>query len=146
MNTAFTVQSGALVLVHNRTDRPLTNYGVFAATGTFTAIGVSRTFFSRLSLPFNNCRKDFTITSDDSLYFQLTANYTKYSRHVCEDVYIQLNFYMESCSCMDPSLNYYEPMKTCTNVTSIICMLDVTQDLEKERVDIRWAIFILVYW
>lgn len=133
----FTEYSGIVVLIHNQTDKPIVKNGFFISTGTFTNVEISRTYHTRLGPPYSNCRKDLSLQPDDSVYFQITVASTKYSHKYCRDVFIQLNYYMRRCQCMDPSLSYKNISKICNNSNGIRCMLDLNVELNYVNLQIR---------
>ena len=134
-NAAFTTDGGALILVHNRSDTPFTKDGVFAATGAFTNIEVTRTFFSRLPYPFSDCRKDLTVQETDSIYYKRASQNSTYNFRTCYDSYFQFNVYMLKCQCMDPSLRWFNNSLICNTKAKIDCMINITgSNLVDEKV------------
>ena len=64
---------GFYVAITNNTNKPLIKYeGIEVSTGASTNIGISRTFYSRLSSLYGNCHDDVD-DDDDSieLWFRL---------------------------------------------------------------------------
>ncbi len=120
------MQSGVLISVHNKDFAPFTKDGVFAATGTYTNIGVERTYLTLLSSPFSDCRKNLKIVDSDSTYYKLASQDWMYDYKTCTDIYIQFDFYMKECGCMDPSLRWYNSSSVCNTISEIDCMLNLT--------------------
>ncbi len=101
----YTYKTGAYVLVHNSSTKPLVQYdGMNVQTGTANNIKVSRSISYKLSEPYSSCRSDLTVQSSDSIYFKMASNYTDYDQKLCYDFYRQINIAIAFCGCNDPSL------------------------------------------
>jgi hypothetical protein len=121
----YTIKSGVFVLVHNNSVKPLVQYdGVNVQTGTSTNIRVSRTFSSKLDLPYSNCRADLTVLESDSVYYKLTSKFTEYKQKLCFDYYKQINIAIANCNCNDPSLPLVleKNSNICSNTISLNCI------------------------
>ena len=97
---------GFYVAITNNSNKPLINYeGIEVSTGASTNIGLSRTFYSRLSSPYGNCRNDVdTPLSTDSDYYRYTVLIEKYTRNQCYEVCFQYKYAIPNCNCSDPSV------------------------------------------
>jgi len=121
----YTIKSGVFVLVHNNSVKPLVQYdGVNVQTGTSTNIRVSRTYSSKLDLPYSNCRADLTVLESDSVYYKLTSKFTEYKQKLCFDYYKQINIAIAYCNCNDPSLPLVleKNSNICSNTISLNCI------------------------
>ena len=91
--------------MHNNSFDALTRYeGIKIPVGYETDIAVKRNFYTKLSLPFSNCRMDTkTLTSSDSTYFKFilkSMSYTTYSKALCYEVCYQ-DLINTNCNCSD---------------------------------------------
>ena len=106
---------GFYVAITNNTNKPLIKYdGIEVSTGQITNIGISRTFYLRLSSPYGNCRNDVdTLLRTDSDYYRYTAEMGRYTRNQCYEVCFQYKYAIPNCNCSDPSvdsnLNNFSP-------------------------------------
>ena len=93
--------------ITNNTNKPLIKYeGFEVSTGVLTNIGISRTFYTRLSSPYGNCRDDVeTPLSSDSDYYRYTSQIGRYTRNQCYDVCFQYKYAIPNCNCSDPSVD-----------------------------------------
>ena len=97
---------GFYVAITNNKNKPLIKYeGIEVSTGASTNIGISRTFYSRLSSPYGNCRNDIdTPLSSDSDYYRYTSQIGRYTRNQCYEVCFQYKYAIPNCNCSDPSV------------------------------------------
>ena len=97
---------GFYVAITNNSNKPLIKYeGIEVSTGASTNIGISRTFYSRLSIPYGNCRNDVkTPLSTDSDYYRYTVQIGRYTRNQCYEVCFQYKYAIPNCNCSDSSV------------------------------------------
>jgi hypothetical protein len=105
MSGDYTFDRGFYIAVHNNSFDALTRYeGIKIPVGYETDIAIKRSFYTKLSSPFSNCRMDIkTITSSDSTYFKYILNsmsYTTYSKDLCYEVCYQ-DLINKNCNCSD---------------------------------------------
>jgi len=95
------------VAVTNNSFKPIIKYeGIEISTGQVTNIGITRTFYSKLSKPYGNCRPYVETPSDgDSDYYKYTVLLGKYTRNLCFEVCFQYQYAIAKCHCADPSIN-----------------------------------------
>ncbi len=91
----------------NNSNKPLTKYeGIEISPGLSSNIGISRTFYSKLSSPYGDCRNDIETPSDsDSDYYKYTILMGRYTRNNCYEICFQYKFAIGKCNCSDPSVN-----------------------------------------
>ena len=126
----YTQERGIIVAVHERGMLPLMKYhGIKLSVETSTGISISRTQYSKLSLPFNDCKKDTTkMTSSDSIYYNKTFNISTYFQNLCIQICLQYEYVIKICKCKDPSLSFYyieDDIPWCDNFTTIDCIIDL---------------------
>ena len=110
--------------MHNNSFDALTRYeGVKIPVGFETDIAVKRSFYTKLSSPFSNCRTDTkTLKSSDSTYFKFilkSMSYTTYSKDLCYEVCYQ-DLININCNCSDGA-NFItiDPSKSICSSTQI---------------------------
>jgi hypothetical protein len=109
---------GFYVAISNNSNKPLIKYeGIEASTGQITNIGISRTFYSRLSSPYGKCRDDVdTPLSTDPDYYRYTVQIGRYTRNQCYEVCFQYKYAISICNCSDPSVeSNVNNVKTCVD-------------------------------
>lgn len=130
----FFPKTGVFVAVHNRTKTPQLKYeGFTCQTGSYTNIGITRTFYSKLEYPYSNCRKDTqTILSSDSDIYKNTLKITKYSQNLCYEVCLQTLYIIPNCGCADPSIPAWDKSQLiCSNGSSLDCVSTQRDEFDK---------------
>lgn len=120
----YTISKGIKVAIHQRGVRPLMEYeGVYIGTGSAAYIGFTRNNYSKLSHPFNDCKKNSEkATSSDSLYFNHTLTLSKYSQRLCFEICMQYEKIIPNCGCADPRIPIAdEKQKICHDKLSLNC-------------------------
>jgi hypothetical protein len=107
----YLIKSGAHVIVHNRTTKPLTKYeGVDVKVSSATSIAIARTIYAKKEAPYSDCRANVEQSRDtDSLVFKqtLSSGGGKYTQKYCYEVCFQMLFVSGACNCSDPSVPYF---------------------------------------
>ena len=85
--------------------------GIKIQNGISTEIAVSKTVRSKISTRANPCRSNMKSSSSDSLYFNLTHQYTRYNRESCREMYIQYKYIIKNCRCIGVRAYNYEGLK-----------------------------------
>lgn len=137
------MQSGAVLLIHDRDDKPLLRNGVFAGTGTYTNIAVYKTVHKRLGKPFNQCREDLAIKHDDSIYYQIAVSASAYSYDICHAIYLQIKYYSLRCGCHNPNLDYSNTSMICGSQEQVSCMIKTNQHLTDASIEVRYYFIFL---
>ena len=129
----YALNSGARVLIHNQSITPIyQSEGKDVASGYLTNIGVTRSFYTKLSNPYSDCIKEATkIESYDSRYYKamfeilnMSAYRQKNCLRLCQQEYIK-----NKCNCLDASLpSIYKNLSFCSSISSIECV-------EKQRIE-----------
>ena len=113
--------------VTNNSNKPLIKYeGIEISPGLSSNIGITRTFYSRLSSPYGNCRNDVLKTSkSDSAYYKYTVLMgDKYTRNQCYEICFQYKHAIAKCKCADPSVNSNVNNATVCGQTDKECILN----------------------
>lgn len=131
-----------VLLIHERHDKPLLKNGVFAGTGTYTNIAVSKTVHKRLGKPFNECRLDLAVKPSDSIYYKIAASVAAYSHDICQAIYSQIMFYESSCGCHNPELEYSNKTMICGTSGQVKCMIRVAKYLTSDSMRVKYYSFI----
>lgn len=123
----YILNSGARVVVHNQSVRPIiSNEGMDIPSGFQTNIGLKRSFFHKLDAPFSTCVKNSKSPDGYNSYF-FKAIFNKlnmkiYRQKVCLRLCLQ-EFILEKCKCLDGSLpNIYQNVTICQNISSLECV------------------------
>lgn len=106
--------------------------GITVDVGTASSISVSRTFYDGLPAPYSSCRDDLTVTSKDSLYYNITSSLTQYYQKFCYEICFQYEYAIKYCGCADPSIPAYDANVTiCKNIT---CIDDYRKKFDSESI------------
>lgn len=124
MNQKYVYHSGINLLVHNQTITPFVeNEGIYISTGYNSAIGITRTFRTKLSNPYSSCIVDATSSSsyNSSLYQAIfnQLNQKSYRQKYCYKLCYQKRV-IDKCYCTDPSLP--NPYPTYNGKTILACI------------------------
>ena len=86
-----------------------------------TYIGVSRTFYERLSYPYSECVDDLN-SSENELVRKILATGYGYNQNDCFILCFQ-KISVKKCGCLDPSsiVKLYPNYPYCLNMTQIFC-------------------------
>ena len=133
----FSIESGAVIQIHNRLTRPYLKRGLLVSTAVNTNIAVSRMSYKRLGHPYSKCRKNLASISSDSIYYNISNKNFQYSHEICKEVYIQLNFFMINCGCMNPNYFFQNKSTICHQPASIECLNAVEDRLNSDVLEIR---------
>jgi acid-sensing ion channel 2 len=123
----FLLNSGARVIVHNQSITPIyQSEGRDVASGYLTNIGVTRSFFSKLSKPYSDCVKETSSPEGyESEYYKAIFNVLKmklYRQKNCLPLCLQ-DYIKETCGCLDGSLpNISNRYKYCNNLKELECI------------------------
>ena len=80
--------------------------GIKVAPGFETNVGVERTFYYKLPMPYGNCRANVEMaSSSDSQFFQITTNISQYTRNLCYEICFQYKYAIPLCGCADASID-----------------------------------------
>lgn len=129
---SLSTETGARVIVFNRTHQPVFYEGVLAASGAKTSVEIDRVFSYYLEQPFSDCTRDITLDYPSELVKGILHTGYAYTREICFLACYQ-RYAIEKCGCFNlyiqmltgtPSLNetLYE---TCLNYTHLICDFQV---------------------
>ena len=93
--------------ITNNSNKPNIKYeGFEVSAGQVTNIGITRTFYQKLSSPYGDCRNDIDIPlSTDSDYYKYTIRLGKYTRNQCYEICFQYKYAISNCKCSDGSVN-----------------------------------------
>lgn len=97
---------GAYVAIHNNSAIPLVSYEGFSIPAGFASdVGIRRVYSDKIGGNYGDCREDVsTILSTDNDYYTATLSLNQYTRKLCYEVCLQINFIMPTCNCSDPSV------------------------------------------
>jgi hypothetical protein len=127
LQSEFLMNSGARVIVHNQSITPiLTSEGRDVASGYLTNIGITRSFFKKLSKPYSNCIEDVSNPFGyDSVYFKAIFQYLNmslYRQKNCLPLCLQ-DYLKNECNCLDASIPIiYEEIDICTSLHKLECI------------------------
>ena len=101
--------------------------GVEISTGVSANIAITRTFYSKLSSPYSDCRNDVdTPLSTDSDFYKYTVLVGSYTQNSCFEICFQYKYAIPNCNCSDPSVE--------SNVNNVKpCAYDKQSCLNKQR-------------
>lgn len=122
-------QAGFYISINNNSQLPLTKFeGIKIPNGFATNVAIKKTHYSTLEPPYSSCRKDTEVANlDDSLYYNLTLKFTKYSQKLCFQICIQFEYIIRVCGCADasvPIMNRSVPL--CSSWNDVSCVLNST--------------------
>jgi hypothetical protein len=124
----YTLQSGARVVVHDQSYRPLPKSdGIDLSTNFQTNLKIRKVVTTRLSYPYGDCVQDIDSADGyESVYFRAmfkVLKMTKYQKNVCLNL-CQQDYTLKMCSCLDASLPIIYPNETiCSNISAVNCAL-----------------------
>jgi hypothetical protein len=113
-NISNYLDSGLRVLIENSSKTlPLVyENGISLSPGFLYDIKVSRTYYSRLDVPYSNCVKDLTRnTKNPTRVMQIMfnqLNFSQYSQLNCQNFIFQ-EYLVQNCSCVNPNSVYTDP-------------------------------------
>jgi len=100
---------GFYLQINNRSEKPLVKYsGIQIPTGFASNVEVRKEVSTSLPAPYSDCRKDLTLLSTDSIYYQYTANITIYYQYLCVDIYYQITLVVPKCGCYEANSPIYD--------------------------------------
>lgn len=124
----FILNSGARVVVHNQTTKPIiNNEGLDIPSGFQTNIGIKRSFFHKLDGLYSNCVKNSrSPDSYNSFFYKATFTVLKmkvYRQKICLRLCLQ-DYILKNCKCLDGSLpNIYQNQSICESLLSLECVV-----------------------
>ena len=131
------MKSGLYVAIHNQTNLPLVkDEGFIVQTGASANIAIERTFYSRLSSPFSDCRKDVdSVLPTDSQFYKYTSQITKYSQKLCYEICFQYKYAIPRCNCSDPSVPVVDTdQQICNTFASLECIEDARNEFDNSPI------------
>ena len=124
---SYMEKRGLRILIHNDTEKKvfLFENGIDIEPGKVTSIGIRRTFFQKLSSPYNDCVDDLSLnTYDQDWIIQIlkSINETQYSSNFCEKMYYQ-KMVEANCNCSDASYHSVNAtLDTCCTTETTKCL------------------------
>ncbi len=133
-----TISKGFYLAVTNNSHKPNIKYeGIEISTGLVNNIGISRTFYKKLSSPYGNCRNDVDIPLEtDSDYYRYTVLIGKYTRNQCFEVCFQYKYAIEKCKCADGSVDSnLNNTSVCFTGKDLKCLEEQRSQFESKECD-----------
>jgi hypothetical protein len=140
----YLIKTGAHVIVHNRTHKPLTKYeGVDVKVSTASSIAIKRTIYSKKEPPYSDCRKNVDHAElEDTDVFKSTLKANRYSQKLCYEICFQKLFVSRICNCVDPSVPYFyddnieiknRSKYYCSTVEDFECIKDIRNEFDTNK-------------
>ena len=104
LSSSVSTDYGLYVLVHNRTESPLSTKYIAVSPGTSTNIVLSKTFHKKLPDPYNDCHDNLTPQSKrfTSFFYRKTFELGyEYKQRDCLNLCVQ-DYIINACNCSSP--------------------------------------------